>query len=254
MSNAHYRNVAEPDSLPQTSQPSREAFIEQLEAGARRRKMIDDAIYKLYLKRDGDRIELQLEIFDVALAMSLICRKDELKRAQERGITLREKGERPVCSFSETRLYAARQQQLLALRSEIMASCRAEVMDWLGQWEPDDDAALRVALDSCLGEFSEVTRKAAESTRDRLGPKPPEVSEETRQRMARENQVLADAAAVMDALSPEDRRAMKEAEARFDPQAMREIIKRQPEAWQHEFKETSQAVLKLREARIKRTQ
>lgn len=245
MSNAHYRNTQAAPQAPK----GRQQLIEQLETGARRRKTIDDAIFRLYLKRDGDRIEAQLKVFDMGIAIATICRAEELKRAQEKGITLREKGERPVCSYSETRLYSTRQLQLMDRRNEIMASCRAEVMDWLSKWNPQDDAALRVALDTCLGEFSEQTRHAAESSQGPLGVnlnRPPTLEEINKMPLPEEErEFLRQVEALKQQMKPEDLKALNEAQTRGDHEAMEQVLARQPRQWMQEF---AQATANLMQA------
>ncbi|MCC6151015.1 MAG: hypothetical protein IT461_12245 [Planctomycetes bacterium] len=248
MSNAHYRNT---QAAPQVKAPqARQQMIEQLEAGARRRKMIDDAIYRLYLKRDGDRIEALLKVFDMGIAIATICRAEELKRAQEKGITLREKGERPVCSNSETRLFSTRQLQLMDRRNEIKASCRAEVMDWIAKWGPQDDAALRVALDTCLGEISEETRHAVETSEGPLGVRlnrPPTLEEIDRMPLPEEErEFLRKAETLKQQLKPEDYKALNDAQARGDTEAADQVLARQPIEWMREFAE---ATMKLMEKR-----
>lgn len=265
MSNAHYRKP--PQVNPPSEQPTpRQQAIGQLEAGARRRKLTDDAIFRLYLRRDGDRIEAQLKVLDLGIAIATFCRQDELKRAQEKGITLRERGERSVCSFSETRLFSTRQLQLLDRRAEILASCRSEVMEWLSRWDPQDEAALRVALDTCLGEFTEETRRAAECSESPLGARAID-SSEAGEAAALVNETLSPEAIDQMPLSPEDREYFKKTEllkARMSPEdrkalthaqthgdqaALSAVISRQPEEWLREFSEATMKLLKTQDAK-----
>lgn len=261
MSNSHYRKSSQ-DSSNAAQKSSRQQVIEQLETRARRRKLTEDAIFRLYLRRDGERIEAQLKAVDLGIAIATVCRQDELKRAQEQGVTQREKGERPFCSFSETRLFSTRQLQLMDRRAEILASCRAEVMEWLSRWDPNDDDALRVALDTCLGDFSEDTREAVERSADPLGshfgadaksagatqtPKPNNAKSQPL--TAADLEYLKKTDDLKAQLSPEDRAALDTAQKRNDTAALEEIVSRQPENWLREFSQATIDHLKAQEGK-----
>lgn len=62
---------------------------EQVESAVRRRKLVADAVVKLYLARDGGRLGAQLQLYDAGIAPANLCRDDELKRAKETDVTTR---------------------------------------------------------------------------------------------------------------------------------------------------------------------
>ena len=197
------------------------ANLGQAEANHRKRQMISAAVEQLYRKRGGARIEAQLRVFDMAIEVGRHCREEELKRAQA-GNVLREKGERMLMSFSENRLYCAKQLQLMDRREELMAACRETVMTALQTWEPRDEKELQAALESVFEELSDVGREVMRKREAEVAAATAEV-----------DQIQEASDALLAAMPhPEDGLKLLDAMAARKEDVMQEIMERQPLEWQ----------------------
>jgi len=115
-----------------------------------RRNLVDAAVEKLYLRRGGASIDVQIRMYDVAIAVATFCREAELERAKK-GVVSREKGERPLVSVSEGRLYANKAMQLGDRRDALKADARAQIMHALEQAQPQSDEEYAAAVEAALG-------------------------------------------------------------------------------------------------------
>lgn len=197
------------------------ANLAQAEANHRRRTLISAAVEKLYRQRGGARIEVQLRVYDRAIEVGLLCREEELKRAQA-GNLMREKGERMLMSFSENRLYGAKQLQLMDRREELLAACRETVMTALQTWEPRDEKELQAALESVFEELSDLGREVIRKRETEVAAASKEVDK------------LQEATdALLAAMpNPEDSLKLLDAMAKGNEEVMQQVMERQPLEWQ----------------------
>ncbi len=143
-----------------------------------RRRLVESAIEKLYLGRGGASIDAQIRMYEVAISIATFCRESDLERAKK-GIVSREKGERPLVSVSEGRLYCNKVLQLVDRREAIKADARAQIMNALDIAKPQSDQDYAAVVEAALGgeasaeAAAKVERQAAEdiaSVEVELGP------------------------------------------------------------------------------------
>lgn len=124
--------------------------LANLERGVHRRQLVDAAVERLYLRRGGLSLDVQLRMYDAAVATATLCREAELERAKK-GEFARAKGERPLVSVSEGRLYANKAMQLGDRRDALKADARAQIMHALEQAQPQSDEEYAAAIEAALG-------------------------------------------------------------------------------------------------------
>lgn len=134
--------------------------LEAFEREVRKRNMIEAAIVTRYQQRGGIGLDERIAILDDVNRASKICRHAELERLQKDANAMREKGERPIISVSETRLYITKSEQLNARRDEEMAMARSQIMTAIERVQPPTEEALKVVLDLELNTITDETRKA----------------------------------------------------------------------------------------------
>lgn len=183
---------------------------EQMETALKRRKLVAEAVRKLYLAREGGRIDAQLRLYDTGIALANFCREDELKRARESASSIR-----PWASVSEGRLYAGKQLALMDRRDELMAACREQIVSFLDSQSIESTEQLEAALEWGV----EVLAEGLDSTSRASKP-------------ADEEAVVAEAKALIAEMpSAEDRAALAEVQRTGDEKTMQQILLRQPEDW-----------------------
>jgi hypothetical protein len=134
---------------------STEAALAQ-NAGDRR---IEAAIRKLYLRRGGYILDLQIRMYTATLEMATLCREAEAVEVREGKIT-REPGSRPMVTVSEGRLHSGKIDHYTQRRDELLASIRSEVMHAVQSWGPRNEQELILALDSVLKENDATVQQA----------------------------------------------------------------------------------------------
>jgi hypothetical protein len=142
--------------------------LEAFEREIRRRNLIEAAVVTRYKQRGGDGLDDRIAILNTVNKSSGICRQSELARLQKDANAMREKGERPVISVSETRLYITKTEQLEARRAEEMAAARSQIMTAIERVQPPTEDALKVVLDLELNTITDETRKAYAATQEAM--------------------------------------------------------------------------------------
>lgn len=142
--------------------------LEAFEREVRRRNMVEDAILKRYQQRGGDALDERIAILNTVNKGSRVCRQADLARLEKDANAMREKGERPIISVSETRLYITKSEQLETRRAEEMAVARSQIMTAIERTQPPTDDALRVVLDLELNTITEETRKALAAVQEEM--------------------------------------------------------------------------------------
>jgi DNA-directed RNA polymerase subunit F len=153
-----WRNFAPQQAVNPMSNPYRN--LEAFEREVRKRNLIEAAIVTRYQQRGGIGLDERIAILDDVNKTSKICRHSELERLQKDANAMREKGERPIITVSETRLYITKSEQLCARREEEMAMSRSQIMTTLERVQPRTEEELKVALDMELNTITDETRKA----------------------------------------------------------------------------------------------
>jgi hypothetical protein len=188
-----------------------------------RRSLVDAAVEKLYLRRGGASIDGQMRMYDVAVSIATFCRESELERARK-GVVNREKGERPLVSVSEGRLYGNKLLQLADRRDDIKAHARAQIMHALDLAKPQSDEEYAAAIEAFVGGVSAEDSVKAEV------------------------QLAADIAAVEAEVGPEvallaqvenfdERRELAQALHKRDAATIEMLVKRQPARFQRKWAE-----------------
>lgn len=226
MSNSRYRNEPRAAHEPQPREPQRRAnaplplTFDELKATQRRRKIIDDAITRLYLKGEGKSLDLKIAICEAALLTAKRCRENEAIRA-EQGQMAREKGERPLISPSEARLYMARHDRLIARRDELMADAREKMTTAMERWQPRDDDELLATLEVALGELGEAIERVMRKREAEASAQAEEIAK-----------LEAEGDALIGEIGDErDKLALREAMRDGNSEVMAQVIGRQPKAW-----------------------
>jgi hypothetical protein len=140
--------------------------LEAFEREVRRRSMIEAAILKRYHQRGGDALDERIAILNTVNKGSRICRQADLDRLEKDANAMREKGERPIFSVSETRLYITKSEQLEKRRAEELAMARSQIMAVLERVQPPTEDSLKVVLDLELNTVSDETRKAMKAAQE----------------------------------------------------------------------------------------
>ncbi|MCC6149908.1 MAG: hypothetical protein IT461_06635 [Planctomycetes bacterium] len=200
--------------------------LARAEANVRGQQLISAAVERLYKQRGGARLDAQLRLYDLGIAIACLCREQELKRAQA-GEVLREKGERPLMSNSESRLYSTKQAQLMDRRDELMAACREIVMTAVRNWEARNDEELQAALESVFNELSDTGRAVIRGREAEVAA----AQEEVNSIEAQSNELFAR----MD--KPEDGSALMKALEEDKQDVVAAILERQSKEWQTKWME-----------------
>ena len=209
---------------PQSSKPRPSVRaprnLAELESQIAIRKMIDNAVETLYKRRGGERIDALLRLFDDGVALANLCRENEIKRAKG-GSTQREKGERPLISCSESRLYGNKALVLWRERETLMADARSRISVVLEAWQPRDAKEMQAALDVALGELTQTAREVIAARERELAKAESEADE-----IGREG-----AALIREVKDEIDRELLTEAWTEGDEKQMQEVLSRQPLEW-----------------------
>ena len=201
------------------SSESRRADFERSLA---RRRLVDAAVEKLYLRRNGASIDAQLRMYDAAISIAVFCRESELERAKT-GIVTREKGERPLVSVSEGRLYCNKSIQLIDRREAIKADARAQIMNALDIAKPQTEQEYADAIEAALG--GELSGEAAEQAQSQAA----EDIERVEAELGPEVALLAQVE------NFDERRELAQALENKDEAKVGMLVKRQPQRWQRKW-------------------
>ncbi len=154
------------------------------------------------------------------VALANLCRENEIKRAKG-GSTQREKGERPLISCSESRLYGNKALVLWRERETLMADARSRISVVLDAWQPRDAKEMQAALDVALGELTQTAREVIAARERELARAESEADE-----IGREG-----AALIREVKDEIDRELLTEAWTEGDEKQMQEVLSRQPLEW-----------------------
>jgi len=199
--------------------------LASLERGVHRRQLVDAAVERLYLRRGGLSLDVQLRMYDAAVATATLCREAELERAKKGEFT-RAKGERPLVSVSEGRLYSGRVLALDARKQEIMADARAQIMHALELANPQTDEQYAQAIEAALGDAATIEREESQSR------------EEAVQAQAVVEAEIGPVVALLSKIeNTEERRDLTLALEKRDEAAIAAIVSRQQPRWQRRWAE-----------------
>lgn len=206
--------------------------LEAFEREVRRRNIIEAAILVRYKQRGGDGLDRRIAILDDVNMSSKICRHSELERLQKDANTMRAKGERPVISVSETRLYITKTEQLEARRAEEMAMARSQIMTAVERAQPPSEDALKVVLDLELNTITDETRAAMARVQEEI-----QKDQQLEQAPAKPMHLLLSRISNL-----EHREMMMEALRLGDSETFRNYFLLQSDAWKQEWEEMIQQI------------
>ncbi len=210
--------------------------MEAFEREVRRRNMIEAAILKRYHQRGGDALDERIAILNTVNKGSRICRQADLDRLEKDANAMREKGERPVISVSETRLYITKSEQLEQRRSEEMAMARSQIMAVLERVQPPTEDSLKVVLDLELNTVTDETRKAMQAAQEDI----------RRDLELDEKHVKPMHLLLSQVPNPEHRAALMECLRTSDENRFQEILMLQSDEWRRKWDEMMLNVNRMR--------
>ncbi|CAG0966597.1 hypothetical protein PLCT2_01080 [Planctomycetaceae bacterium] len=218
------RPQAAPQAAPSPAPRPRAVHVPQtvaeLEEQLNMRKMVEAAVEKLYKRRGGERIDALLRLFDGGVALANLCREQDLKRAQG-GDTLRAKGERPLISCSDSRLYGAKALTPWREREAMLADARERINTVLDSWLPRNAKEVQAALDVALGEATPTAREVIAAREREVSQAQSDVDA-----IAKESTAL-----IHEVKDEKDRAILSEAWRTGEVNRVEEVISRQPQDW-----------------------
>ena len=196
-----------------------------------REKLVREAVEKLYLKKGGSLLDLDIKLCEATVDDALICRQSDNRRLTENPDAQREPGEKPMVTVSEGRLHARELVRYSEKREELRLAAKNSIEEAINRLRPANDDELRDVLEAAAEDTSGVGRMAMFTPREaQEEPIPMEA--------------LATAAGgIGGKLTDADERAMLSALKQFDRDAVFALVDKQSGAIQQEFNQRLNALL-----------
>ncbi len=138
-----------------------------------REKLVREAVEKLYLKKGGSLLDLDIKLCEATVDDALICRQSDNRRLTENPDAQREPGEKPMVTVSEGRLHARELVRYSEKREELRLAAKNSIEEAINRLRPANDDELRDVLEAASEDTSGVGRMAMFTPREASGREVP---------------------------------------------------------------------------------